>query len=189
MAISSDTRKRWAWITGLRGLLMLLAGLYAVLFPGPALLVLVVFGGALLLADGVLGLWSLTFGGAKTGNFWFDVVRNVLAIITGVLILLSPLLATLLTATFLIYLVAFQSIFVGVMEIWVIVREREHYARIWPVLLSGVAYVIFGIALLFFPVTAAWVFVVLGGVLAIFFAIGLFALAWRIYQSAKTTAA
>jgi uncharacterized membrane protein HdeD (DUF308 family) len=184
MAISSDTRKRWAWITGLRGLLMLLAGVYAVIFPGQALVVLVLFGGALLLVDGVLGLWSLTFGGAKTGNFWFDVVRNVLAIITGVLILISPLMATLLTATFLIYLVAFQSIFVGVMEIWVILREREHYARIWPVLLSGVAYVIFGIALLFFPVTAAWVFVVLGGVLAIFFAIGLFALAWRMYKSA-----
>lgn len=184
MAISSDTRKRWAWITGLRGLLMLLAGLYAILFPGPALVVAVLFGGALLLVDGILGLWSLTFGGAKTGNFWFDVVHNVLAIITGVLILLSPLLATLLTATFLIYLVAFQSIFVGVMEIWVILREREHYARIWPVLLSGAAYVLFGIALLFFPVTAAWVFVVMAGVLAIFFAIGLFGLAWRMYKAA-----
>jgi len=44
----------------------------------------------------VLGLWSLTFGGAKTGNFWFDVVRNVLSILTGALILFSPLLATLL---------------------------------------------------------------------------------------------
>ena len=184
MAISSDTRKRWAWITGLRGLLMLLAGIYAVIFPAQALVVLVLFGGALLLVDGILGLWSLTFGGAKTGNFWFDVVRNVLAIITGILILISPLIATVLTAAFLVYLVAFQSIFVGVMEIWVILREREHYARIWPVLLSGVAYVIFGIALLFFPVTAAWVFVVLGGVLAIFFAIGLFALAFRMYKSA-----
>ncbi|MDC9825761.1 DUF308 domain-containing protein [Devosia sp. ZB163] len=185
MAISSDTRRRWAWITGLRGLLMLLAGIYAIIFPSQALVVLVLFGGALLLVDGVLGLWSLTFGGAKTGNYWFDVVRNALAIITGVLILISPFVATLLTATFLVYLVAFQSIFVGVMEIWVIVREREHYAKIWPVLLSGVAYVVFGVALLFFPMTAAWVFVILGGILAIIFAIGLFGLAWRMYQSAK----
>ncbi len=123
MAISSDTRKRWAWITGLRGLLMLLAGIYAVIFPAQALFVLVIFGGALLLVDGLLGLWSLTFGGAKTGNYWFDVIHNVLAIITGGLILISPVFATLLTTTFLIYLVAFQAIFVGVMEIWVIVRS------------------------------------------------------------------
>jgi uncharacterized membrane protein HdeD (DUF308 family) len=189
MAISSDTRKRWAWITGLRGVLMLLAGIYAVIFPAQALFVLVIFGGALLLIDGLLGLWSLTFGGAKTGNYWFDVIHNVLAIITGGLILISPVFATLLTTTFLIYLVAFQAIFVGVMEIWVIVREREHYARIWPVVLSGVLYVLFGIALLFAPMLGALVIVVFGGVLAILFGIGLFAIAWRMYQSAKSGAA
>ncbi len=188
MAVSSDTKRLWAWITGLRGLLMLIAGVYTVLAPAQALVVLVLFGGALLLVDGVLGLWSLTFGGAKTGNFWFDVVRNVLSIITGALILLSPFAAALLTTTFLVYLVAFQAIFVGVMEIWVIVREREHYARIWPVLLSGVLYVLFGVALLFWPMFGALVFVTLAGVLAIIFAIGLFALAWRLYQSAKGTA-
>jgi len=185
MAISSDTKKRWAWITGLRGLLMLLGGIYAVLFPGAALTVLVIFGGALLLVDGILGLWSLTFGGAKTGNYWFDVVRNVLAIIVGVLILISPLLATLLTTTFLVYLIAFQSILVGAMEIWVIVRERESYARIWPVLLSGALYILFGIALLFAPMLGALVLVVVAGVLMIVFAIGLFGLAYRMYQSAK----
>lgn len=188
MAVSSDTKRRWAFITGLRALLMLLAGIYAVFFPGQALVVLVLFGGALLLVDGVLGLWSLTFGGAKTGNFWFDVVRNVLSIITGALILISPFIATLLTTTFLVYLVAFQAILVGVMEISVIVREREHYARIWPVLLSGVLYVLFGVALLFWPMFGALVFVTVAGVLAIIFAIGLFALAWRLYQSAKGTA-
>ena len=187
MAVSNDTKKRWAWITGLRGLLMLLAGLYAVFFPAQALAVLVIAGGALLLVDGVLGLWSLTFGGAKTGNFWFGVVRNILAIITGVLILLSPFLATLLTATFLVYLVAFQSIFVGVMEIWVIIRERERYERIWPVLLSGVLYVLFGVALLFWPVFSALVFVTLAGILAIIFAFGLFGLAWRMHKSAGGT--
>ena len=186
MAVSSDTKKRWAWITGLRGLLMLIAGVYAVIFPAQALVILVIAGGALLLVDGVLGLWSLTFGGAKTGNFWFDVVRNVLAIITGALILISPFIATLLTTTFLVYLVAFQAIFVGVMEIWVIVREREHYARIWPVLLSGALYVLFGVALLFWPMFGALLFVKMAGIFAMIFAIGLFGLAWRIYQSAKS---
>src|SRR6185503_10746907 len=132
---STDLQRRWALIMGLRGLLMLLAGLYAVIWPAAALAVLVLAGGAILLVDGVLGLWSLTFGGAKTGNFWFDVVRNILAIITGVLILLSPILATLLTVWFFVYLVAFQAILVGVMEIVIAIRERSLYSKIWPVLL------------------------------------------------------
>ena len=84
MAISSETRRRWAFATGLRGLLMLLGGLYAVIAPGAALTVLVIAGGILFLIDGVLGLWSLTFGGAKSGNYWFDVIRNVLSMVSGV---------------------------------------------------------------------------------------------------------
>jgi uncharacterized membrane protein HdeD (DUF308 family) len=179
---ASDLQKRWGLIMGLRGLLMLLAGLYAVIWPGAALAALVIVGGALLLVDGVLGLWALTFGGAKTGNFWFDVVRNILAIITGVLILLSPVLATLLTVWFFIYLVAIQAILVGVMEIVIAIRERTHMPRIWPVLLSGALYVLFGVVLLFSPLMSAIYFVIFGGVLMILFSIGLFTLAWRLWS-------
>jgi uncharacterized membrane protein HdeD (DUF308 family) len=180
---AGDLQKRWGLIMGLRGLLMLLAGLYAVIWPGSALAVLVIAGGAVLLVDGVLGLWSLTFGGAKTGNYWFDVVRNVLAIITGVLILLSPLLATLITVWFVVYLLAFQAIVVGVMEIAMAVRERALYAKIWPIVLSGALYVLFGIVLLFAPLMSAIFFVVFGGVMMILFSIGLFTLAWRLYSA------
>lgn len=190
MAVSAnEVRQQWAWITGLRGALMIIAGLYAVFSPGAALVVLVIVGGALILIDGVLGIWSLTFGGGKSGNYWFDVIRNVLSIILGVLILISPMMATLLTATFLIYLFAFQAIIVGLMEIVVIVRERDSYARIWPVLLSGAVYVIFGVALLFAPIIGALVMVVFGGVLAILFGVALLAFAWRLYQRSKAAPA
>ena len=190
MAVSAnEVRKRWAWITGLRGALMILAGLYAVFAPGAALAVLVIAGGALVLIDGVLGLWSLTFGGGKSGNYWFDVIRNVLSIVLGVLILISPIMATLLTATFLVYLFAFQAIFVGVMEIVVILRERDSYARIWPVLLSGALYVIFGIALLFAPMIGAFAMVIFGGILAILFGIALIGFAMKLHKKSKTAAA
>ena len=78
-------------LTALRGIVLLIAGLYAIFFPGLTLTSLVLLGGALFFIDGLLGLWSLTFGHAKTGNFWFDIARNVLALIVGVLILISPL--------------------------------------------------------------------------------------------------
>lgn len=189
VAVSSEVTQRWAWITGLRGVLMLLAGIYAVIFPAAALTVLVIAGGALLVVDGVLGLWSLTFGGARTGNYWFDVVRNALSLILGVLILISPLLATILTTTFLVYLFAFQAILVGAMEIWVVVRERDSYARIWPVVLSGVLYILFGIALLLAPMFGALMVVILGGVAMILFGGALIAYAFRLYNRAKGTPA
>lgn len=188
MAVA-DLRKRMGWVMGLRALLMLLAGLYAVIWPAQALFILVWAGAILLIVDGALGLWALTFGGAKTGNYWFDVIRNVLAIITGFLILISPILGALITVWFVIYLLAFQAIVVGVMEIVIVLRERALYSKIWPVLVSGILYVLFGVALLFAPLMGAIFLTILGGVLMILFSIPLFALAWRMLQGGEAKAA
>lgn len=185
MAVSLGLKRRWAWATALRALLMLLFGIYMLIWPAQALAALVVVAAAVLLASGVLGLWGLTFGGRKSQNFWLDVVMAALAIIVGILILISPLMATVLTVWFLVYLIAFEAIIHGVMEIFYVTRERDQYARIWPQVLQGILYILFGIALLFFPglsalVGAAWL-----GILMIIFAIGLFGTAWRLYQESK----
>ncbi len=165
---------------------MLLAGLYAIIWPADALTVLVLAGGILLLIDGALGLWSLTFGGGKSGNYWFDVVSNALSLILGVLILLSPLIATIFTVTFLGTLVGIAALVVGVMQIVVITREREHYARIWPVVLSGISYVLLGLVFLFMPLISITIAVIFGGVMLVVFAFGLFGWAWRLYQRSKS---
>lgn len=185
MAVSAETKRRFALATALRGVLMLLAGLYAIIWPAEALTILVLAGGILLVVDGVLGLWSLTFGGGKSGNYWFDVVSNALSLILGILILISPLLATILTVTFMASLVGIAALIVGIMQIVVITREREHYARIWPVVLSGVSYILLGLVFLFFPLLSASIGVIFGGVLLVFFAFGLFGWAWRLYQRSK----
>lgn len=185
MTISADTRRRFALATALRGALMLLAGLYAIIWPAEALTVMVLAGGILLVIDGVLGLWSLTFGGGKSGNYWFDVVSNALSLILGLLILLSPLLATILTVTLLASLVGIAALIVGIMQIVVITREREHYVRIWPVVLSGISYILLGLVFLFFPLIASTMAVIFGGVLLVVFAFGLFGWAWRLYQRSK----
>jgi uncharacterized membrane protein HdeD (DUF308 family) len=185
MAVSSKTKRRFALATALRGLLMLLAGLYAMIWPIDALAVLVLFGGILLVIDGVLGLWSLTFGGGKSGNYWFDVVSNAASLILGIVILISPLLATIFTVTFMSMLVGIAAIVVGVMQIVVVVRERESYARIWPVVLSGISYVLLGLVFLLFPLLSASIGMIIGGILLIVFAIGLFGWAWRLYQASK----
>lgn len=186
MTVSAETKRRFAMATAVRGVLMLLAGLYAIIWPTEALTGLVLVGGILLLIDGALGLWSLTFGGGKSGNYWFDVVANALSLILGVLILISPLLATILTVTFLSTIVGIAALVVGIMQIVVITREREHYARIWPVVLSGVSYILLGLVFLFFPLISASIGVIFGGVLLVFFAFGLFGWAWKLYQASKT---
>ena len=184
MAVSEAVRKRWAWATGLRALLMLLFGIYCVIWPADALTTLVIVGAAVLLVAGVLGLWGLTFGGVKTPTYWWDVVRSGLAIVVGVLILISPLMSTLLTVTFLSILIGIEAIVFGVVAIYFVYRERELYARIWPAVLQGVFSILFGIALIFFPLLSAIVGVIWLGLLMIVFAVGLGMFAWRMYRKA-----
>jgi uncharacterized membrane protein HdeD (DUF308 family) len=169
-------------LTALRGLVMLVAGLYAIFFPHLTILSLVLLAGALFLIDGILGLWSLTFGHAKTGNFWFDVARNVLAVIVGVIILISPILSAIFTTLFLIYIAGIQAVIVGVMELVMVFRARQLFAHIWPVMLSGILYILFGLMLLFAPLMSALALVTVAGIFAVIFAIGLFGLAWRLHK-------
>lgn len=185
MTVSSEVKRRFAAATALRGVLMLIAGLYAILAPLDALAVLVLFGGILLLIDGALGLWSLTFGGGRSGNYWFDVIANAASLILGIVILISPLLATIFTVSLMGSLVGLVALVVGVMQVVVVVRERDSYARIWPVVLSGLSYVLLGLLFLFFPLLSASVGIIFGGVMLIFFAVGLFGWAWRLYQASK----
>ena len=185
MAISGETRRRYAAATALRGVLMLVAGLYALLAPVEAMTVLVLAGGVLLIVDGVLGLWSLTFGGGQSGNYWFDVVTCALSLVLGVLFFIQPLIATILTVSFFAALVGLAALVVGVMQIVVVVRERESYARIWPVVLSGISYVALGLVFLFFPVLSASIGMILGGIVLIVRAIGLLGWAWRLYRRSR----
>ncbi|WDR05164.1 DUF308 domain-containing protein [Devosia rhodophyticola] len=186
MAVSTETKRRFAAATALRGVLMLLAGLYTLIWPGQALTVLVLFGGILLIVDGVLGLWSLTFGGGKSGNYWFDVVANALSLILGILIFISPLIATILTASLLATLVGIVALGVGIMQMVVVVRERALYAHIWPVILSGVSYVVIGLVFLFFPLVSTTVMVMFGGIMLIVLSLGLFGWAWKLYQRTRS---
>lgn len=188
MGISSQTKRRFAAATALRGAIMLFAGLYAVLFPDAALTVLVLFGGALLLIDGVLGLWSLTFGGGKSGNYWFDIAANAASVVLGIVFFLWPLLATIFTLSVFGTVVGIAAILVGGMQVWVVVKERASYARIWPVVLSGLAYIALGLLFLVFPILSATVGMLIGGIMLIVFSFGLFGWAWRLYQSSKTAA-
>ncbi len=184
MAVSATVKKRVAWGTGLRALLMLLFGIYCVIWPASALTTLVFAAAILLLVAGVLGLWGLTFGGVKSPTWWWDVIRSALAILVGVLIIISPLMATILTTTVLVTLIGIEAIIFGAVEIYFVWRERASYGSIWPATLQGILFVLFGLALIFWPVFSALVGVIWLGIVMILIAIGLGMFAWRLYRSA-----
>lgn len=184
MSVSKGVKRNLAVITGLRGLLMLLFGIFAVIWSAEALTWIVMVAAVVLLVSGVLGIWGLTFGGEKSKHYWLDIVRHALAIIVGGLVLFSPFLTTIFTVTLLSILIGIEAIIFGVMEIFLVTRERELYARIWPVALQGVFYILFGLVLVFFPMFSAIIGVIWLGIISIVFAIGLIGAAWKMYSAA-----
>ena len=69
------------------------------------------------------------------------------------------------------------------MELVLVFRARQLFAQVWPVMVSGIIYVLFGLMLIFWPLSSAVTLVIIAGVFAIIFAFSLFGLAWRLRKA------
>src|SRR5918994_3567220 len=167
-----------AVLTALRGLLMAVAALLAFIYPSQAVKFLVLAGGGLLLIDGALGLAAMKFSGPKTNTFWFGLVRNGLSIASGVIVLFSPVLLAIFSMGFLATLVGLLAVLVGIMEFLFGFIEHEGGSRLCPAMIGGGLYIVFGLALLFIPLSSAVVLVRIVTALMILYALLLFYRAW-----------
>ena len=101
--------------------------------------------GAFAFADGVFGLVAAVRnirGGDRWGWLMFS---GILGIATGVVVVFSPFVATLVLATFLWASIAFWSVFSGALEIAAAIRLRKEInGEIW-LILSGLLSVVLGV--------------------------------------------
>jgi uncharacterized membrane protein HdeD (DUF308 family) len=167
-----------AVLTALRGLLMAAAALFAFIYPAQAVRLLVLAGGGLLLIDGALGLAAMKFSGPRTRIFWFDLVRNGISIAAGLIVLFSPVLLGIFSLGFMTTLVGLLAVLVGTMEFLSGFIDHERGSRLWPAMIGGGLYIVFGLALLFIPLSSAVVLVRIVTALMILYALLLFYRAW-----------
>ena len=180
MAPKPQYTRLGAALTALRGVIMIVAGLFALVYPTEALKLLVFVGGGVLLVDGVLNLATLRLDGPRDTHFWVDALRSGFAILAGLAVILSPVLIPIFSLTFMLYFVGLQAIIIGIIEIVdLFLLGRKRRASTWPSLISAGAYALFGLALIALPVSGAVVLVRIIAVLMIVFAGSLFAQVWR----------
>src|SRR5262245_64874088 len=74
----------------LRGVVLLAAGVFAIVSPSTALSLLVIVGGCLLVVDGILGLASQDYGVNRQWPFWLSLTRGILSVLIGLALLFSP---------------------------------------------------------------------------------------------------
>ena len=141
--------KNW-WLVVLRGVAAIIFGILAFAWPGAALLTVILFWGAFALVDGVLALFAAVKGGNPMPRWWLA-IAGIAGIAAGALTFLMPGLTALVLLTF----IAVWAIILGVMEIYGAIRLRKEIEGEWFLILNGVISVIFGILILWRPMTGA----------------------------------
>jgi uncharacterized membrane protein HdeD (DUF308 family) len=188
VTVVDTLRLNW-WLLALRGLVAMLFGVLAFIWPGATLLTLVWLFGAFALVNGFLSLVlaaKAPKGYPRLGSLIFG---GLLGILAGLLTFVMPGL----TALGLLILIAVWAIVTGIMELMAAIRLRKVIANEWLLILAGIASVAFGAILLFRPAAGALVLIWWIGAWALIFGILLMILAfrmrnWKGFVAVSTTA-
>jgi uncharacterized membrane protein HdeD (DUF308 family) len=94
-AMREATRKtvrRSSWLFLIQGILLVVAGVVALIYPLMTNVAFAIFLGWLLLISGVVQAVTL-IGGSKTPDFWLQLISAVLSVVVGILFLRNPTVA------------------------------------------------------------------------------------------------
>lgn len=179
-----DTLARYWWATTLRGVVAVLFGLMAIIWPQITILVLVVLFGAYALVDGAIALGTAAFGWhAATDRRGWLIVEGIVGLLAGIAAFVWPGI----TALVLLWLIAAWALVTGVLEIAAAIRLRREVRGEWLLALGGALSVLFGILLLVWPATGALALVILIGCFAIVFGVVLIGLGLRLRRLRRDT--
>jgi uncharacterized membrane protein HdeD (DUF308 family) len=153
----------WGWFM-VRGIIALLLGVCAVVFPLSALFAFTLIFAAYAFVDGIASLIA-GIRGAQAGQHWGVLIfSGIVGILVGILFLAMPIVATVTYAYLSIAILAAWSIITGVLEIWAAIRLRREIEGEWLLGVSGAISLLLGLAILVlvmpFPastiLSAAW---------------------------------
>lgn len=175
------------WIFALRGVLALIFAALAFWMPQSALLAMTLVFGAFSLVNGAFNLVAAVRHIQKKERWGWLLFSGIVGILTGVVVLVAPWVATMVMASFLWASVGFWAIFTGVLEISAAVRLRQEIkGEIW-LAFSGLLSIVLGAIVLwiffFRPVesflAAGWLL----GFYAAVYGVTLLFLSWRLRKT------
>lgn len=139
------------WLVVLRGVLAILFGISAFLWPGITWLTLIILFGVYAIVDGLIAIWTGLSRTRETPRWWTFLLEGLLNIGAGIVALVWPDLASLV----LIYILASWAVFTGILEIVAAIRLRNEITNEWFLALGGVLSIGLGILLFLQPVAGS----------------------------------
>ena len=166
---------RW-WLLLLRGIIAILFGVLAFIWPGLTLVTLVLMFGAFALVDGAIALGAAFSGAAKPMPTWWLVLVGLLGIAAGIVTFLWPGMSAIL----LILFIGAWAVAHGIFEIVGAIQLRKEIENEWMLILGGIISVIFGIIVLIAPGAGALALVWWIAIYSIVFGVMFIAFALRL---------
>lgn len=165
------------WALLLRGIVAIVFGLLAFIWPRITLTALVFLWGAYAFVDGAFAIAAGVKSYGEYRRWWVLLIEGILGVIAGVLAFVIPGI----TALVLLLLIGAWAIVTGAFEIGAAIQMRKYIKGEWLLILAGIASVLFGVLLFFNPSAGALAVVWLIGAYAIVFGVILVALSLRLH--------
>lgn len=160
----------------LRGVLAVIFGIVALIWPDLTLTVLVLLFGAYALVDGIFLIIASIGSRNNDEQRWVGLLQGIAGVVAGILTFVWPDI----TALVLLYFIAAWALVTGVLEIVVAIQYRRAIEGEWLLVLAGISSIVFGLLLVIFPGAGALSLVWLIGIYEIFFGALLIVLAFRL---------
>jgi uncharacterized membrane protein HdeD (DUF308 family) len=173
-AMSALLAQNW-WLVALRGVVGILFGIIALVFPGSTMLSLVILFSAYMLVDGAFAIASAVRAARRHERWGWLTLEGIANIITGILAFLWPGL----TILAFVLLIAAWAIVSGALMLAAAFRLKVDHGRWWLVL-GGVVSLVYGVLLVLAPLIGALVLTWWLGAYALVFGVVLLVLAFRL---------
>ena len=164
------------WTLVVRGVIAILFGIVAWIWPGLTVTTLTILFGAWLFVDGIFEIISAFANRDRVNSVWPLIIAGVINIIVGLIVLVWPGLS----AIALMYMIAIWAILTGLLAIVTAIQLRKRIENEWAIGLTGAVSIIFGVLVMIFPGDGAVALVWVIGIWAIVIGIGLIADGFRL---------
>ena len=179
-AMSAALARNW-WAIAIRGILGIVFGLTALLYPGATILSLALIFSAYTLADGVLAIVAAAYAAQRHERWALLVFEGLVDIATAAIAFFWPEI----TVVAFVLLLATWALLSGGFMLAAAFRLDVDHGR-WWLAFSGLASVAYGILLIVAPLTGAVVLTWWLGAYAIVLGVSLAVLAFRLREQLKS---
>jgi uncharacterized membrane protein HdeD (DUF308 family) len=178
-----ESLTRYWWVVVSRGVIALIFGIFALVWPHITVLALVILFGAYALVDGIMALVAAARGirrGRPASRGWL-VVEGIAGVVIGIITFVWPAE----TALVLLWLIAAWAIVTGILEIMAAIRLRRVIEGEWLLALGGLLSVVFGVVIAVWPGAGALAVIFVIGAYAVIFGALLIGLGLRLRRAGQ----